>query len=68
MNRTLQNRLVKELRLANVCDMAAGNVFLPEFLVRFNEKFVVRAARPEDLHRPVPIKTHRLRDILCHLE
>ena len=68
VNRTLQDRLVKELRLANVCDMAAGNVFLAEFLVRFNEKFAVRAARPEDLHRPVPVQADRLRDILCHRE
>jgi transposase len=28
-NRTLQDRLVKELRLAGICDMAAGNLFLP---------------------------------------
>ncbi len=49
-----------------VCDMAAGNIFLLEFLVRCNEKFAVRAARPEDLHRPVPAKADRLLDILCH--
>jgi transposase len=51
VNRTLQDRLVKELRLDDVCDMQAGNDFLPEFLNRFNEKFSVRAAKPEDLHR-----------------
>jgi hypothetical protein len=31
-NRTLQDRLVKELRLAGVCDMNAGNLFLPQFM------------------------------------
>jgi transposase len=51
VNRTLQDRLVKELRLENVSDIGAGNVFLPKFLERFNEKFSVRAAKPEDLHR-----------------
>ena len=29
VNRTLQDRLVKELRLDDVCDLQAGNVFLP---------------------------------------
>jgi hypothetical protein len=48
VNRTLQDRLVKELRLDDVCDLQAGNVFLPKFLERFNEKFSVRAAKPED--------------------
>ncbi len=34
-NRTLQDRLVKELRLAGICDMITGNAFLPEFVERF---------------------------------
>src|SRR3979490_2168772 len=42
-NRTLQDRLVKELRLAGICDMAAGNVFLPAFLEHFNGRFAVPA-------------------------
>ena len=50
-NRTLQDRLVKELRLAGVSDMEAGNAFLPGFIERFNERFAVRAAKSEDLHR-----------------
>ena len=36
--------------------------------MRFNEKFAVRAARTENLHRPVAVKADRLRDILCHRE
>jgi transposase len=68
VNRTLQDRLVKELRLAGICDMHAGNVFLAEFLKRFNEKFAVHAARPEDLHRPLNVQKDRLSDILCHRE
>ncbi|MGI4756309.1 MAG: hypothetical protein ACRYGF_05600, partial [Janthinobacterium lividum] len=43
-------------RLASVCDMEAGNLFLAEFMVRFNEKFAVRAARTENLHRPVTVR------------
>ena len=30
VNRTLQDRLVKELRLANICDISAGNAFSPQ--------------------------------------
>jgi transposase len=67
-NRTLQDRLVKELRLENVCDMDAGNAFLPGFLERFNERFALPAAKPENLHRPLSVKTDRLNDILCHRE
>lgn len=68
VNRTLQDRLVKELRLDDVCDMQAGNQFLPAFMNRFNEKFSVHAAKPEDLHRRISLSHDRLSDILCHRE
>jgi transposase len=67
-NRTLQDRLVKELRLASICNMQDGNAFLPEFQNRYNKKFSVQAVRQEDLHRPLKVKADRLRDILCHRE
>jgi hypothetical protein len=67
-NRTLQDRLVKELRLAGVCDMESANGFLPAFLERFNERFVVPALKPENLHRPLNVVAARLTDILCHRE
>jgi hypothetical protein len=67
-NRTLQDRLVKELRLAGVSDMAAGNMFLPRFVEQFNEKFSVPAAKPENLHRRLNVQAPRLADILCHRE
>src|ERR1700692_1985429 len=68
VNRTLQDRLVKELRLDNICDMRTGNVFLTEFVERFNEKFSVRAAKPDNLHRRLTVSPDRLSDILCHRE
>jgi hypothetical protein len=37
-NRTLQDRLVKELRLAGISDMDAANAFLPSFTDRYNVK------------------------------
>ena len=67
-NRTLQDRLVKKLRLDNVCDMEAGNAFLPEFLLRYNEHFAVQPLRPEDLHRSLNVAGSRLNEILCNRE
>jgi len=64
-NRTLQDRLVKELRLAGVSDMEAGNVFLPGFMERYNARFAKVPRRPDDLHRPLNAEPGRLRDILC---
>lgn len=67
-NRTLQDRLVKELRLVGVNDMEAGNAFLPAFMERYNERFAVPSAKTQDLHRPLRTTTPRLNDILCHRE
>lgn len=68
VNRTLQDRLVKELRLAKISSIEAGNAFLPGFMARFNARFGVIPARPEDLHRPLNIPPERLRLILCRRE
>jgi hypothetical protein len=67
-NRTLQDRLVKELRLAGIGDIEAGNAFLPGFVQRFNARFAVTPARPQDLHRPLNLVPDRLREILCRRE
>src|SRR5215212_1574304 len=68
VNRTLQDRLVKELRLAKISSIEAGNAFLPGFIERFNARFAVAPARPDDLHRPLNIPPERLRTILCRRE
>ena len=67
-NRTLQDRLVKELRIENVSGIDAGNDFLPGFVSRFNERFAVRPAKTNDLHQELRVKPDRLNDILCHRE
>ena len=67
-NRTLQDRLVKELRLAGFSGMESGNAFLPGFVERYNERFAVRAASTANLHRPLLLKPQKLNDILCHRE
>ena len=38
-NGTLQDRLVKELRLQNISSIEEANAFLPEFLTKHNQKF-----------------------------
>ncbi len=64
-NRTLQDRLVKELRLAGLADMDAANAFLPAFMERYNAKFAKIPRRPDDLHRPLNTEPDRLADVLC---
>jgi transposase len=68
MNRTLQDRLVKEMRLSGIDTMEAGNVFLPNFVEDYNGRFAVAPARPGDLHRPMNLAPDRLTEILCKRE
>lgn len=50
-NQTLQDRLVKELRLRGIADLAAGNAYLPEFRTDFNRRFAVQPRSNHDAHR-----------------
>jgi hypothetical protein len=61
--KTLQDRLVKELRLANARTIEEANVVLRKYLPIFNEKFRVEAKKSGDYHRPVD-KRIRLDEIL----
>ena len=67
-NRTLQDRLVKELRLAGVSNMEAGNAFLEGFKARFNAKFSKAPAKPDNLHRALNVEPDRLAEVLCWRE
>ena len=49
---TLQDRLVKAMRLAGIKDMAEANAFLPTYLHGHNERFAVAPADGEDAHQP----------------
>jgi hypothetical protein len=51
-HKTLQDRLVKELRLAGIGTVEAANALLPTFVADYNARFAKPARRPEDLHRP----------------
>jgi len=66
-NQTLQDRLVKELRLRVISDMQAGNAYLPEFQEDFNRRFAVAPRSTHDAHRPL-LKTENLDVILTHQE
>src|SRR3989344_1792386 len=49
---TLQDRLVKEMRLAGISNPDDGNRFLEEvFLPKFNSRFAVIPAKEDDVHR-----------------
>jgi len=50
---TFQDRVVKEMRLAGVTNIAEGNVFLDGYLPEFNRMFAKEAAQKADFHRPV---------------
>jgi hypothetical protein len=51
MNKTLQDRLVKALRLENINDIDSANKYLNDiFLPKFNEKFKYEARSENDLH------------------
>ncbi len=52
-NQTLQDRLVKELRLRGISDRKVGNAYLPEFMADFNRRFAREPLNPHDKHRPL---------------
>jgi hypothetical protein len=51
-NKMLQDRLVKELRLAGAATLAEGNALLPAFIADYNARFAKAPANNKDLHRP----------------
>src|SRR6202163_2615070 len=48
---TLQDRLVKELRLAGISTVSAGNAWLPGFMTTHNARFGRAPLNAKDLHR-----------------
>jgi transposase len=50
---TLQDRLVKELRLRAISTPEAGNTYLPVFRADYNQRFGREAQNPHDAHRPL---------------
>src|ERR1700720_4500919 len=64
---TLQDRLVKELRLAGISTIEAANAFLPSFIAHYNARFAKAPARDKDLHRVLD-RRQDLDNVLCWRE
>ncbi len=61
--RTLQDRLVKELRVRNINTLEQANAFLTEYVPQFNTRFRRKPAQEGDLHRPA-LASRELDEIL----
>ena len=64
-NQTLQDRLIKEMRLEGITGIEAANAWLATFIADFNSRFSRPAKFPKDLHRPVQESPDELRDIFA---
>lgn len=61
---THQDRLVKELRLANISEIKTANVFLANvYIPQHNNRFAFPPARNLNAHRPL-LRSHKLNEIL----
>jgi transposase len=67
LHRTLQDRLISELRLRNIGTIEEANAFLPEFIKYFNQRFAVIPADPKSAFR-VLSENIKLNEILCTIE
>ena len=54
--KTFQDRVIKEMRLADVSTLDAANQFLEGYLPIYNQRFTVQPAQAADLHRPRPAR------------
>lgn len=66
-NQTLQDRLVKEMRLRGISDIDHANAYLPEFREDYNRRFGVVPRSCHDAHRPL-LESENLDLILTHQE
>lgn len=56
-HQTLQDRLVKELRLADINTMGDANAFALQFIADYNQRFGRVPVSPHDAHRALPEDT-----------
>ena len=66
-NQTLQDRLIKELRLQGLSDIDSANAFLTQFRQDYNRRFAVVPRSNHDAHRPL-LKNENLDIVLTHQE
>jgi len=65
-NRTLQDRLVKELSLRGIKTIEQANAYAKEFVESYNKKFSKKPMKDFDAHRP--LKGYDLDKVLCRCE
>ncbi|KXW56425.1 ISNCY family transposase [Ferrovum sp. PN-J185] len=63
-NQTLQDRLVKEMRLAGINSMDEANAWLPVYIQEYNQRFSVAPQDTQDAHLPYQGTEDSLRHIL----
>jgi len=66
-NKTLQDRLTKELRLHNISTPEEANLWLPEFMQDYNKRFATTPRSDLDFHTPLSASDN-LDLILCRKE
>jgi len=62
---TLQDRLIKEMRLAKVSNIEEGNIFLKKYLPKYNKRFSVLPASDKDVHRKFYLKSDLENALSC---
>lgn len=67
-NKTLQDRLIKEMRLNKISSIEEANAWLETFFVNFNQRFAKTPKYPKNLHRPVAETIVDLDDIFSWQE
>lgn len=61
---TLQDRLIREMRLHNISTIEEGNAFIRTYLPKHNQKYSVEPQNPHNAHRPLN-NNKPLKYILC---
>jgi transposase len=63
-NKTLQDRLVKELRLRGISNIKEANAYGPEFIEGYNQRFGVIPSSTQNAHRALHSDSAQLKQIL----
>ena len=68
VNQTLQNRLIKEMRLTGINDIDSANTWLPDYIKDFNRRFAVVSKDTFDAHLAYPgTRAALLRTLSVHV-
>lgn len=67
-NQTLQDRLIKEMRLRGISSMEAAQAFAPQFIADWNVRFAKPPRSEQDAHRPWTRTLNELDEALARRE